>query len=121
MARQLFGTDGIRGVAGEYPLDRATARAVGAALGAWILATRQTHRICPPTRYPTAPTFNTLPPLFHAISTDFASLWIAPTAGRATWRRNSSSAWARRSTVLAHRPMDETSIWTRGRCIWNSF
>src|SRR5882762_4435638 len=45
MARQLFGTDGIRGVAGEYPLDRATARAVGAALGAWIQETGQPHEV----------------------------------------------------------------------------
>lgn len=35
MGRQLFGTDGIRGVAGEYPLDPATAHAFGAALGRW--------------------------------------------------------------------------------------
>ena len=34
--RQLFGTDGIRGVAGEPPLDRATAFAVGYALAKWI-------------------------------------------------------------------------------------
>lgn len=34
--RQLFGTDGIRGVAGEYPLDRRTAFAVGVALARWI-------------------------------------------------------------------------------------
>ena len=33
MAKQLFGTDGIRGVAGEYPLDPATIFAFGAALG----------------------------------------------------------------------------------------
>src|ERR1700677_5227344 len=38
--RQLFGTDGIRGVAGEYPLDRPTAFAVGVALARWI----KTHR-----------------------------------------------------------------------------
>ena len=38
MARKLFGTDGIRGVAGEYPLDRATANAAGAALGQWVVA-----------------------------------------------------------------------------------
>jgi len=38
MARKLFGTDGIRGVAGEYPLDRATANAVGAALGQWVVS-----------------------------------------------------------------------------------
>jgi phosphoglucosamine mutase len=33
MGKQLFGTDGIRGVAGEPPLDRATVFAFGAALG----------------------------------------------------------------------------------------
>jgi phosphoglucosamine mutase len=33
VAKQLFGTDGIRGVAGEYPLDPATIFAFGAALG----------------------------------------------------------------------------------------
>ncbi len=33
MARQLFGTDGVRGVAGEYPLDARTVHALGAALG----------------------------------------------------------------------------------------
>jgi phosphoglucosamine mutase len=31
--RQLFGTDGIRGVAGDYPLDRRTVYAIGRALG----------------------------------------------------------------------------------------
>jgi phosphoglucosamine mutase len=36
MGRELFGTDGIRGVAGEYPLDRKTVAAVGFALGQWI-------------------------------------------------------------------------------------
>lgn len=36
MSRQLFGTDGIRGVAGEFPLDPKTTWAVGAALGNWI-------------------------------------------------------------------------------------
>jgi phosphoglucosamine mutase len=33
MARQLFGTDGIRGVAGRFPLDAQTAHAVGVTLG----------------------------------------------------------------------------------------
>ena len=32
--RQLFGTDGIRGIAGQYPLDRATVYAIGRAIGA---------------------------------------------------------------------------------------
>jgi len=37
MARTLFGTDGIRGVAGEYPLDPKTVFAFGRALGEWAL------------------------------------------------------------------------------------
>ena len=32
-AKQLFGTDGIRGIPGEYPLDDATLERVGCALG----------------------------------------------------------------------------------------
>src|SRR5579871_6509616 len=36
--RKLFGTDGIRGVAGEEPLNKATTFAVGAALGRWVNA-----------------------------------------------------------------------------------
>lgn len=35
MSRKLFGTDGIRGVAGEPPLDARTAHALGIALGEW--------------------------------------------------------------------------------------
>jgi phosphoglucosamine mutase len=36
MAKQLFGTDGIRGVPGEYPLDDATLDRVGLALGQYL-------------------------------------------------------------------------------------
>ncbi len=36
MAKQLFGTDGIRGVAGEYPLDDRTVFAVGRALAGHV-------------------------------------------------------------------------------------
>ena len=36
MPRQLFGTDGIRGQAGQPPLDPATVFAFGAALGEWV-------------------------------------------------------------------------------------
>lgn len=39
MSRQLFGTDGIRGVAGEPPLDERTAHALGVALGTWARKT----------------------------------------------------------------------------------
>jgi phosphoglucosamine mutase len=38
LSRKLFGTDGIRGVAGDPPLDAKTAHALGVALGKWARA-----------------------------------------------------------------------------------
>ena len=43
--RQLFGTDGIRGVAGEYPLDRRTIYAIGRALGQRLAASQARARV----------------------------------------------------------------------------
>ena len=43
MNKQLFGTDGIRGVAGQYPLDARTAYAFGAALGHWARSHSDSH------------------------------------------------------------------------------
>lgn len=37
--RRLFGTDGIRGVAGEYPLDQRSTRIIGRALGHYLSRT----------------------------------------------------------------------------------
>ncbi len=43
--RQLFGTDGIRSVAGEYPLDRQTVFAIGRALGQRLAARDANARV----------------------------------------------------------------------------
>jgi phosphoglucosamine mutase len=40
MSKQLFGTDGIRGLPGEFPLDDATLEATGAALGSYLRETQ---------------------------------------------------------------------------------
>ena len=42
--RKLFGTDGIRGVAGEYPLDASTTYVMGRALGHHLLRTTRRPR-----------------------------------------------------------------------------
>jgi len=44
VARQLFGTDGIRGVAGQYPLDEPTVFAIGRALGHWLRSAAEHKR-----------------------------------------------------------------------------
>jgi phosphoglucosamine mutase len=48
MPRQLFGTDGIRGVAGEPPLDPKTVAAFGASLGEWAAETARSHNLSRP-------------------------------------------------------------------------
>ncbi len=42
---QLFGTDGVRGVAGEYPLDRATVEKLGRALGVVLVRSDASRRL----------------------------------------------------------------------------
>ena len=43
MAKELFGTDGIRGVPGEYPLDDATLDRVGLTLGKYLRSQARGH------------------------------------------------------------------------------
>src|SRR5690242_11857260 len=43
--RKLFGTDGIRGIAGEYPLDERTTYAIGQALGRHLLKSHPGARV----------------------------------------------------------------------------
>lgn len=43
--RQLFGTDGIRGVAGDYPLDQKSIFAIGRALGQRLVANDSAARV----------------------------------------------------------------------------
>src|SRR5260370_42617921 len=45
MGRLLVGTDGIRGLAGSYPLDAKTAHAVGAALGNLVAKSGQEQQV----------------------------------------------------------------------------
>jgi len=45
VTRKLFGTDGIRGVAGEYPLNPATVFAIGRALGARLQRREKDPRV----------------------------------------------------------------------------
>lgn len=45
MARMLFGTDGIRGVAGDPPLDHSTVYAVGVALGRYLAQSHKNPRV----------------------------------------------------------------------------
>ena len=76
MAKQLFGTDGIRGVAGRYPLDRATVYAFGVALGD---DTARTH---------------TNPEVLIGADTRESGAWIAATVAAGLASRGASVRYA---------------------------
>src|ERR1700734_1124652 len=48
MAKQLFGTDGIRGIPGTYPLDDSTLERLGFVLGQYLLASSAAHQSSKP-------------------------------------------------------------------------
>jgi phosphoglucosamine mutase len=65
MSRQLFGTDGIRGVAGEPPMDARTAHALGVALGDWACRNAAIHRA------------ESTPEVLIGMDTRESGLWLA--------------------------------------------
>src|SRR3954454_7232040 len=77
--RKLFGTDGIRGVAGEYPLDKKTVYAVGRALGDHLPAGPRRVVIGQDTRESSGWMADTLAAGLHAANVETASAGVVPT------------------------------------------
>ena len=77
--RKLFGTDGIRGVAGEYPLDKKTVYAVGRALGDHLPAGPRRVVIGQDTRESSGWMADTLAAGLRASGVETASAGIVPT------------------------------------------
>src|ERR1041384_8124641 len=77
--RKLFGTDGIRGVAGEYPLDKKTVYAVGRALGDHLPAGPRRVVIGQDTRESSGWMAETLAAGLRASEVETASAGVVPT------------------------------------------
>ena len=77
--RKLFGTDGIRGVAGEYPLDKKTVFAVGRALGDHLPAGPRRAVIGQDTRESSGWMADTLAAGLRASVVETASAGVVPT------------------------------------------
>jgi len=77
--RKLFGTDGIRGVAGEYPLDKKTVYAVGRALGDHLPAGPRRVVIGQDTRESSGWMADTLAAGLRSAKVETASAGVVPT------------------------------------------
>ena len=81
--RRLFGTDGIRGVAGEFPLDDATVRSIGRALGRRLAAQTAKPRVVlgQDTRISSAWIADALSGALASAGVEVASAGVLPTPG----------------------------------------
>jgi len=77
--RKLFGTDGIRGVAGEYPLDKKTVYAAGRGLGDHLPAGPRRVVIGQDTRESSGWIADTLAAGLHDSGVETASAGVVPT------------------------------------------
>ena len=79
--RKLFGTDGIRGVAGDYPLDKKTVRAIGQALGDHLPEGKHRVVIGQDTRESSAWIGDAIAAGLEASGAEVASAGVLPTPG----------------------------------------
>lgn len=83
MTRALFGTDGVRGLAGDYPLDTVGARGIGRAVGTLFAKPGQRVVIGRDTRESSAPLVADLMAGLMSVGVDVTSLGVIPTPGLA--------------------------------------
>lgn len=109
--RQLFGTDGIRGAAGEYPLNPATVFAIGRALGARLKRRDSQARVIfgQDTRESSAWIAETLARGLRESGTGFASAGVLTTPGVAYLARTNGFA-AGVVISASHNPWQDNGI-----------
>jgi phosphoglucosamine mutase len=83
MNRELFGTDGVRGLAGEYPLDEAGARRIGMAVGTHFAEPGQQILIGCDTRESSASLVEQVSAGLQATGVNVISVDVLPTPGLA--------------------------------------
>ena len=111
MARQLFGTDGIRGIAGEFPLDKRTVLAIGRALGKRLISLGGHRRavIGQDTRESSAWIANTVGAGLRAAGIEVESAGVITTPGVAYLTRTDSFA-AGVVVSASHNPWRDNGI-----------
>ncbi len=110
---QLFGTDGVRGVAGEYPLDRSTVWRIGRALGSVLQRTASTQPVQvvmgEDTRESSAWISRTLAAGLQSRGVDIAYAGVITTPGIAFLARRPSFA-AGVMISASHNPYEDNGI-----------
>jgi phosphoglucosamine mutase len=83
MGRDLFGTDGVRGIAGDFPLNTEGVKRIGRATGTYFAKIGQTIVIGQDTRESSAQITNDLISGLNEVGVDSVSVEVIPTPGLA--------------------------------------
>src|SRR5665213_2792083 len=110
MNRKLFGTDGVRGLAGQYPLDEAGAKRIGMAVGTHFAEPGQRVVIgCDP-RESSAGLVEALTSGLTAVGVNVTSLGVITTPGLAYLTRQGEDFVAGVMVTASHNPYEYNGV-----------
>lgn len=110
MPRELFGTDGVRGLAGQYPLDTAGVRAIGKAVGTQFANPGQAIVIGQDTRESSGQIVTDLIAGLTAVGVEAVSAGVLPTPGLAYITREGNQFVAGIMVTASHNPYEYNGI-----------
>lgn len=110
MNRDLFGTDGLRGLAGQYPLDDAGAERVGMAIGAQFAGPGQQIIIASDPRESSAGLVEAIIRGLTATGVNVTSIGIIPTPGLAYLTRENDTFAAGVMITASHNPYQYNGV-----------
>lgn len=110
MNRALFGTDGVRGLAGKYPLDMAGAEQIGKAVGVHFAELRQRIVIACDTRQSSEGLVTALTKGLNSVGVNVTSLGVIPTPGLAYMTREDDQFVAGVMVTASHNPYEYNGI-----------
>jgi phosphoglucosamine mutase len=108
--RELFGTDGVRGLAGQYPLDSAGSQSIGRAVGTHFATPGQHIIIGHDTRESSAQIVQDLCEGLNAVGVDIIVVGVIPTPGLAYLTREGQQFVAGIVVTASHNPYEYNGI-----------
>jgi phosphoglucosamine mutase len=110
MSRDLFGTDGVRGLAGRYPLDQAGAEQIGRAVGTYFAEAGQRIVIGWDPRESSEDLVTALMTGLTAVGVNVTSVGILPTPGLAYLTREGQDFVAGVMVTASHNPYEYNGV-----------
>jgi len=110
MSRELFGTDGVRGIAGEFPLNDEGAKRIGMAVGAHFAKPGQRIVIGNDPRESSAGLVKALTAGLTAVGVNVTAVGVLPTPGLAYLTREGKNFVAGVMVTASHNPRQYNGV-----------